>query len=177
MTLDIETTLLDSYASVLSYVRQKVDADHAEDITQTVFLRAFGAMRRGHGSTEHPTGWLWKIVKNVIIDHWRSRGREPEWLDIDTRWDDDGDSGSLGRELVASDDLSPFEVCERCRIVEQVRGAVERLPSAKQTDAMHLMLDGYDNREIAAMLQMNDKAVRQTHVRARRSLREWLVSA
>ncbi len=173
---DIETTLLDSYARVLNYVRQKTNEDDAADLTQTIFLRAFDAMRRGHGSTEHLTGWLWKIVNHVVIDYYRARGREPQWLDLDACWDGD-DENSLAVELVADGEPTPHEIVEQRLTVERVQRAIDRLPSVKQTDALQMRLLGYDNTEIAEVMQMRVESVRQCHTRAYAGLRVMLGDA
>lgn len=72
--------LYDAFADrVYSFVRARIgDYHESEDITETVFLKAFEAItaydRRGL-----PFGaWLFRIARNATVDALRKRGRTPE---------------------------------------------------------------------------------------------------
>jgi RNA polymerase sigma factor (sigma-70 family) len=152
-------------------------------MTQIVFLRALRAIQNGKGPKEHESGWLWRIVTNVIIDFYRWRGRLPECVELDAehrRSEGDADGylkQELEAELLTAFGMEPEEIAEQNYTVDLVRTAIEKLPTAKQSDAMHLQLDGYRNAEIAEMLQMTEIGVKQTHIRARANLRERLQDA
>lgn len=72
--------IYDAYVDrVYSFVRSRIGDQHdSEDITETVFLKAFEAIgsydRRGL-----PFGaWLFRIARNSVIDHTRRAKRAPE---------------------------------------------------------------------------------------------------
>ena len=69
----------DVYRSVLRDVR---DPDEAEDITQTAFLDAFRALRRGD-EPEHPHAWLLTIAQNASRRRYRSRVGRPSEVELD----------------------------------------------------------------------------------------------
>lgn len=64
---------------VYAFVRARIGDHHdAEDVTETVFLKAYSAItsydRRGL-----PFGaWLFRIARNATVDHLRRSGRVPE---------------------------------------------------------------------------------------------------
>lgn len=149
---DLETMLVDNYAQVRNYLKLKVDADSVEDLTQTIMLRALSAMRRGHGATEHATGWLWRIVTNCIIDHWRETKRV-QLLDIESIAEHAADHRPLPEQM---------EVRETA---ERVHRALARLPETQATVAMARM-EGCPTEEIAQMMGKSVGAVKALQVRA-----------
>jgi RNA polymerase sigma-70 factor (ECF subfamily) len=170
---DLEADITANYQRVLNYVRFKVrDLRDAEDITQVVFMRAIAAMRRGKGATENPNGWLYRIAHNAIVDHYRDYDRGPLRLSLDALIDDEDDKNPrAGVDILLDDGLTPHERLEQSMTVELVRRAVENNLTCKQTDAMHMRLDGYGNEEIAAFMQTDVESVRALHTRARSALR------
>ena len=173
--LDIETTLVDSYDRILSYVRFKVGTEYAEDVTQTAMLRAIAAMRRGSGATEHVTGWLWRIVNTTIIDHYRSRGREPQWLDLDAFHDNDEEQRMEG-ELVTTEEMSPFEIAEQNQMRHRLQRAISRLPDMQER-VTAWRLCGYEYDEVGDALGKSYGAVKAIQQRAYISLRAMLEAA
>ncbi len=70
----MESTLLESRASILRYIRTKVsDPDLAEDVLQDSLLKAF-AKAPGLRDEERIVPWFYRIVNNAIIDLYRRRG-------------------------------------------------------------------------------------------------------
>jgi RNA polymerase sigma-70 factor (ECF subfamily) len=51
--------------------------DEAQDLTQDLFLKIYGALRR-YDTSRNFVFWLTKITKNLCIDHYRQRRRERE---------------------------------------------------------------------------------------------------
>jgi RNA polymerase sigma-70 factor (ECF subfamily) len=59
---------------MLRYVASRVTgAQEAEDLTNTIFEKAFGAMGRYEPSPAQFSTWLYTIAQNTIIDHYRKR--------------------------------------------------------------------------------------------------------
>ena len=66
----------DVYRFVLAVVRNPTEA---EDVTQTAFLNAYKAYKRGE-RPERPHSWLIAIAHNTIRSRYRFRLRRPrEW--------------------------------------------------------------------------------------------------
>ncbi len=72
--------LYDEYVDrVFAFVRTRVGNQHdAEDVAETVFLKAFGAIKT-YDRRGLPFGaWLFRIARNATVDHLRRSGRTPE---------------------------------------------------------------------------------------------------
>lgn len=78
-------------------MRRVRDADIAADLVQETLVAALQARDRYAGKSSEKT-WLVGILKNKIIDFFRSRSREPLWEDFNT-----GDS--IDREFKSSGPL------------------------------------------------------------------------
>src|SRR5262245_39200039 len=60
---------------IYAYALQRLgDAESAEDVTQTVFLRAVGSLTKCRDE-EAFAGWLFAIARNAILDVQRGRRR------------------------------------------------------------------------------------------------------
>lgn len=68
-------------ASIFNYIRTRVQIpgtslELVEDMTSQVFLKAIESMQRGT-EVAHVSGWLHRIARNLIIDHYRQRDQLP----------------------------------------------------------------------------------------------------
>jgi len=62
------------FPQVLLYVSARVSGrQEAEDLANTVFAKALGAMDRYEPSPAQFSTWLFTIARNVVIDHYRRR--------------------------------------------------------------------------------------------------------
>ncbi len=70
-------TLYDQFADkIYSYIYHRVGrADLAEDLTGQVFMRMLEAIRTGNAWRSSFSGWLYRIAHNLVIDHYRRKGR------------------------------------------------------------------------------------------------------
>ena len=137
----------DVYRCVLRDVR---DPDEAEDITQTAFLDAFRALRRGD-EPEHPHAWLLTIAQNASRRRYRSRLGRPSEVELDA-------------ELLAAPDREGPSA-------EDIRVALERLRPAQREALVLREIGGRSYIEIAAAMDMSVPAVETLLFRARRALR------
>jgi RNA polymerase sigma factor (sigma-70 family) len=132
------------YASLV--LRSRADA---EDITQTVFLRALRALERGE-RVRTPRNWLIKITHNECRRLLANRKFDVELPDE-----------------IAVEPAEPGRA-------EELRVALTALPTT-QRDALVLReLEGRSYAEIAQTLDLSDSAVETLIFRARRAVREQL---
>ena len=59
------------YPKVLKYMRYRVAADLAEDLTSEVFVRVLKNLGEQRGSFP---AWLFRIAERVVVDHRRAAG-------------------------------------------------------------------------------------------------------
>jgi RNA polymerase sigma-70 factor, ECF subfamily len=78
------TELYDQYVDrIYSYIYHRVgQVELAEDLTGQVFMRMLEAVHAGKPWQTSFSGWLYRIAHNLVIDHYRRRGRAT-FVDID----------------------------------------------------------------------------------------------
>lgn len=76
--------LYDQYADkIYSYIYHRVgNAELAEDLTGQVFMQILEAIHNDRAWRTSFTGWLYQIARNLVIDHYRRRGRTM-FIDLD----------------------------------------------------------------------------------------------
>ncbi len=140
------------YRFVLHDVGNRADA---EEVTQTAFLDAFRALRRGH-EPEQPRAWMYGIARNAARRRYRTQSRRPHEVE-------------LAAELA---DAIPNG--EEAQWVDTVRAAfVELKPSHREVVFLR-EVEGLSYSEIATRMELSQSAVETLLFRARRALRELL---
>lgn len=109
------------------------DREAAEDATQTIFVRALGALPTCRDN-ESFVGWLFAIARTVVADHFRAPHRDLTHLPDEDAWPDVGPSPE---DLVIEGETTRFLLAARDRCLSgQERGTVRPLAhrDERQTD-------------------------------------------
>ena len=139
----------DVYRYALALLRNPADA---EDVTQTTFLNAYRAVKRGE-EIEKPQNWLIKIAHNAARTRYARAARRVD-------------------EVPLEDHLDQLAVPEVERPqVHEVLDALGRLPLNQRAALVMRELEGRTYAEIADTLDVSVSAVETLIFRARRSLR------
>ena len=136
------------------------DPELAADISQDVVVRsiASGALDR----VDDVSAWLYRVARNAIIDHYRTRRRFDGDVDLD-RWPAPDASGNLPNDATR----------ELARCLQPMLGRLH--PTAR--DALtRVDLDGQTHREAAEQLGISVSGMKSRVQRARRELREHLTA-
>jgi RNA polymerase sigma-70 factor (ECF subfamily) len=144
------------YRVALSLLRNPAEA---EDVVQDVFVRV---LQRRHrlGEILEPRSWLVRITWNLALD--RKRRTRPEQMDE-----------FFAASLVSSDLPADQALTEAGRI-NQVIGAIERLPAKERQALLLSAMEELRTAEISAVLGKSESSVRSLLFRARAHLRERL---
>lgn len=147
---------------VYSFVRGRVASPHdAEDVTATVFVKAFEAIG-GYDHRGLPFGaWLFRIARNATIDHGRRASRAPEPVE------------DIEADVGASPVLIDEQVAARVD-GELVRRCVERLTEEQAAVIACRFYFDLDVRKTARVLGRTEGAVKALQHRAMRSLARML---
>jgi RNA polymerase sigma-70 factor (ECF subfamily) len=151
---------------VYTYVRYRIaDVAEAEDLTSEILERALTYLasfdsRKGSFST-----WLFRIAHNTLVNHLRKR-----------RYQNDhctalGDARHRMEDL-AADAPTPEQVVVRDQETAHLLRCLCTL-SLRQQEILSLRFAGQlTNREIARILEMNERTVSVTILRALRKIRQ-----
>jgi RNA polymerase sigma-70 factor (ECF subfamily) len=136
----------------------------AEDATQETFLRV---LRYSHklATVEEPKTWLARIAWRVAVDRSRQRGRKQE-----IALEDPGNS----TEEVRSSDAPVDRAMQSSQESAHLERLIAALPNKLREPLILSAIEEMSPREVAAMLGINEAAVRSRVFRARRILKEKL---
>jgi RNA polymerase sigma-70 factor (ECF subfamily) len=137
--------------------------EEAEDLTSTVFEKAFGAIGRYEPSPAQFSTWLYTIAQNTVIDHYRKR-RLPQVEDAEVRLfavtdPDDGPEAALIAD-------------ERRRLLYQ---AIMRLTPEQRTVVGLRFFFNLSTNDVCRMMDKTEGAVKALQFRALQRLRRDLV--
>ena len=148
------------YAPVYRYVAARVGRpSDAEDLAQLVFVKALEALPRYESRGVPFGGWLFRLARNVVIDHVRTR-REHVTLDIIVQQ--------------STEDDGPDELAALRQDMDSVAFALRRL-TPEQREAIQLrFFAGLSAREAALAMGRQEGTVRGLQFRAIAALRREL---
>jgi len=143
---------------------QKLGNFHdAEDIAQETFLRAYQNLT-SLKKPAHFAGWLYVITTNCCKMYLRKRGRRFQAnLSIEELSDRDIAKGAFGQY-------------EQDYALQNVRDALDTLPSGEKLVLTLYYMSGMSCREIAAFIGTSANAVKDRLYRARKHLKEEMIT-
>lgn len=143
----------------------------AEDVAQTVFLRAYQRFDE-IGASPAAAGWLKTVTRNVCLNHlsrYRSRWRLFSELARPDEADADADYAS---RLVAS--VSPASAMEEAERHHELERALRRLPDHQRVPLVLFHFEDLSYQEIAELLRVSLGKVKTDIHRGREALRTLL---
>jgi RNA polymerase sigma-70 factor (ECF subfamily) len=149
-------------------VRLLGSATEAEDIAQTVFLRAFERFAVISASAR-VAGWLKTVTTNLCLNHLsRYRARWQFFSELDRPGE--GDS----YEATSPSSASPWTAVEQADRAERVENALRRLPDHQRVMLVLFHFDDMSYEEIASRLGVSLGKVKTDIHRGRERLRKEL---
>jgi RNA polymerase sigma-70 factor (ECF subfamily) len=133
--------------------------EDAEDLAETVFLKAFESLPgfRGGRRMTNFRAWIYRIARNLVIDHYRTRKQDlpldPEYASAETA-------------------DRPETLLQDRETAERIHRAVNRLEEPFRPVIVMRFVGGLSYRETADALGLTENYVRVIQYRALRKLRE-----
>lgn len=147
------------------------NAAEAEDITQTVFLKAFERFGAAGPGPAAP-GWLKTVATNACLNHLsRYRAR---WRFFSELGRADAEGGGTAFETTIASGASPAADLERADADEQLQAALLALPDHQRVPLVLFHFEDRSYQEIAATLGVSIGKVKTDIHRGRVALRTWL---
>ncbi len=141
-------TLYNHYKDpIFSFVVSKVESEEtAEDITSTVFQKAFEAIESFKWQGISFSSWLYKIARNTVIDHYRSKNKERG-------------KKSLEDLDIISDKNTPEEEFIETDFEQQIKSILETLDQKERGIIYMKFFEGYTNKTIAKLTGLSETNV------------------
>ncbi len=132
----------------------------AEDLTQDVFLRAYQTLKSYRGEAGSLSGWLMRVARNLLIDRYRRRRRDPSF-------------DPIGETVITRSDphaADPLHCLARNETETAVHAALRRLPPDTRNVIVLHDLEGLALHEVAVALRIPEGTVKSRMIRGRRML-------
>lgn len=139
----------------------------AEDVVQESMMKLILASPNLKDES-HALAYLTRVVNNQSIDVLRSKGRRPALVSLD--------EVSAEMELISSDLPTQIDTLESAEDAAIIRQALSLLSPAERAALVMWEIQGRSTKEIALELGINDKTVKHTLSRARKSLKNILTN-
>ncbi len=164
---------MDAYADQIYGLglRMCSDPEHAEDLVQETFIRAYRAWP-GFDGRSKPSTWLYTIATRTCLRMQRRRSGEPGVIERLEELLPIGETEVLD---LAQASPTPLEWVQREEVVEAVRRAVRRLPMKFRLPVVLKELEGMKVEEVAAILGLKGATVKTRLHRARLAIRRALL--
>jgi RNA polymerase sigma-70 factor, ECF subfamily len=131
--------------------------EEAEDMLQEAFMEAFNKLSTYRYDSAFGA-WLKRIVVNKCINEINRKKADLKYFD---------DMGSFNNKTYDDDQLPELSVA-------QIKNAMEQLPQGNRIIFSLYLLEGYDHREIAQILNTSESNSKTQYMRARRKVKELL---
>lgn len=157
-----EDALRAARAQLHAFIARRVESPEvADDLTQEVLLRLLAH----DGRVEQPTAWLYRVARNVIIDHYRTRG---------SRRVDRLDAGGPAPADPAEDPFADDPQAAHRELARCVGPLVDQLAEPYRSAVRAVDLGGQTHTVVADALGVSVSGMKSRVQRGRRQLRKLL---
>lgn len=141
---------------LVTCLRYTKGRQEAEDVLQEGFIKVFNKIDtfRGESSLEH---WIRRIMIRTALNHQRSKLYLYPMVDVD--YLGDTEKSGIGLEDLAWQDLLAM---------------IQSLPTGCQVIFNLFAIEGYQHKEIAEMLEINEGTSKSQYARARALLKDMI---
>jgi len=141
-------------------------AEGAEDLTQEVFIRIYRTLDQYDAKQGDLSNWLMRLARNLIIDDYRHRQRNPQ-----NSFADAVDDHSYHLRAVGN---SAQKEMERRELCSQVQEGIDRLPEDLRTCVILRDIEEMSYQEIVEVLKIPEGTVKSRINRGRIELAKVL---
>jgi RNA polymerase sigma-70 factor, ECF subfamily len=150
-------------ARLHGFLARRVESPEvADDLTQEVLLRL---LQHQDSAVENPTAWLYRVARNVLIDHYRSRG---SYRRLHTG------EPAIGPTVLAEEPFADDPQAAQRELAGCLRFLVEQLAEPYRSAVTAVDFDGQSQTEVARMLGLSVSGMKSRVQRGRRQLRQLL---
>ena len=138
----------------------------AEDLTQEVFVRIYKTLAQYDAKQGDVANWLMRLARNLIIDDYRHRQRNPQ-----NTYADDVDDHTFHLRAVGT---SAHKEIERRELCAQVQDGIDKLPPDLRTCVILRDIEELSYQEIVEILKIPEGTVKSRINRGRIELAKIL---
>lgn len=156
---DFEKIYNEYFPKIYNYIFYRLmSREDTEELVSEVFLKVVGNLEQFDSEKAQFKTWIYRIAQNTLIDFYRTRKPEASLDDENVDWEP-----SVDFEAQLESITSP-----KRRAIYQ---ALTKLKERERMIIYYRFFEGYTNREIAKLLQMNESTVGTVLNRALKKLK------
>jgi RNA polymerase sigma factor (sigma-70 family) len=161
-------------SKIYRYIFLKIlDKETAEDLTSEVFIRVYRNLNKVNLNAITIKIWIYKIAKNLIIDHFRGSQNKQNIRSLDEYLEEDKELGSMDSMSVDQGEI--FSNGNQLKN-EKLIGALNSLPEMQREIIFLRYVEGMDFKSIGLILNKSEIALRALKFRALESLKGKLIN-
>jgi len=151
------------YEQIYRYAYRRLgNKDRAENVASETFYRLLNAFKKGQGPSDGVLYWLYRVANNLVIDLYRQSDRDPL---------------PIYEQILSDADPQPEEGMLQVQEQARVRWALTKLTEDQQQVLELKFIEGFDNKQVAAILQKTVGSVKSLQHRGLASLERFLGQA
>jgi RNA polymerase sigma-70 factor (ECF subfamily) len=132
------------------------DSELSQDLTSSVFEKAWRSKESFQGGSVR--AWLYRIARNLLIDHWRHKQDMP----------------LTNQDTLVSDTEELSVEVDKQLMAEQLQQALTQLPTEMHYVVSLRFIEGLSCKHVARLTGLSESNVRVTQYRALKKLRKYL---
>lgn len=149
------------YNTALAYLQ---DVPDAEEATQDVFIEVYHSAAKFEGRSSVST-WIYRITINKCVDRIRHKNRKKRFAFVSSLSNTIAEPVNFDHPGVQADNR------EKARYLF---AAINQLPENQQTAFILKQVEGLPQKDVATIMDLNEKAVESLIQRAKQNLRKTL---
>lgn len=153
------------FPKIWNYTKKRVSDFECEDIVGDIFLKIVQNLNKYKPQKVTFMAWAYRIAHNTIIDFYR---RKKELVESDLSTNEDQYSVFTN---IADNALTPSEQLQKQFEREQILEAIEELQDEAKAFVELKFLEGFNNQEIAHIMNKSRGAIRIMQFRALKSMK------
>ncbi len=150
--------------SIHRFLARLVGAEHALDLTQETFLRAYQRLTVAAPSHDGLVPWLYRIARNLAVNHFRRRRTT-------TAITPSGNAPHADASLSTPPEAEPVVHIQQTEQRHRIERLVRELPQSFRTAFLLCAIEGFSYEQAAAIEGCSPKTISPRLARARARLR------
>ncbi len=150
------------------YYRLDNNRNEADDAIQEVFLRAWENIKNYKINSFPFSAWLYRIAKNLIIDHWRTAKKE------NIRFDTDNENEISYSFRLTGESQKLNSALDDKMEIERIKKALNELGDIQKETIILRFINDLDIEEVAKIINKSISTTRVIQYRAIKNLRNIL---
>ena len=146
---------------IYRYIFYRVKDEEAEDLVETVFLKAWENIRQYKPGNKSFSAWIFRIAHNLVIDHYRANSNSTN-VELDDNLPDH------------KREHNPIRSTENILHQRSLKKALACLSKKYQEVIIYKFINEFSNEEIAKIMKKSEGSIRILQFRALKALKKEL---